>query len=102
MEDGDTRIRATGRAGETVDTVYRNQSRSVLATLIRLVGDFDLAEEAAQEFALFSIVLPVVGRSVPVNPRASIISTARHKAIDRIRRRARLEKNAFVRVAPPG
>ena len=90
MEDGDTRIRATGRAGETVDTVYRNQSRSVLATLIRLLGDFDLAEEALHE--AFKAALEQWPRDgVPANPRAWLVSTGRFKAIDAIRRRSRLE-----------
>ena len=90
MEDGDTRIRATGRAGETVDTVYRNQSRSVLATLIRLLGDFDLAEEALHE--AFKAALEQWPRDgVPANPRAWLVSTGRFKAIDAIRKRSRLE-----------
>jgi RNA polymerase sigma-70 factor (ECF subfamily) len=63
----------------------------IVATLIRLVGDFDVAEEAAQEaFAAASDQWPVFG--VPEFPRAWIIQTARHKAIDRIRRHARLEQ----------
>ena len=90
MEDGDTQIRATGRAGETVDTVYRNQSRSVLATLIRLLGDFDLAEEALHE--AFKAALEQWPRDgVPANPRAWLVSTGRFKAIDAIRKRSRLE-----------
>ena len=90
MEDGDTRIRTTGQAGETVDTVYRNQSRSVLATLIRLLGDFDLAEEALHE--AFKAALEQWPRDgVPANPRAWLVSTGRFKAIDAIRKRSRLE-----------
>jgi RNA polymerase sigma-70 factor (ECF subfamily) len=71
-----------------VDAVYRSDWGRIVATLIRLVGDFDLAEEAAQE--AFTTALdqwPVSG--VPDVPRAWIIQTARHKAIDRIRRRVR-------------
>ena len=90
MEDGDTRIRTAGQAGETVDTVYRNQSRSVLATLIRLLGDFDLAEEALHE--AFKAALEQWPRDgVPANPRAWLVSTGRFKAIDAIRKRSRLE-----------
>jgi RNA polymerase sigma-70 factor (ECF subfamily) len=71
-----------------VDRVYRADWGRIVATLIRLVGDFDLAEEAAQE--AFTTALdqwPTSG--VPDFPRAWIIQTARHKAIDRIRRRTR-------------
>ena len=90
MEDGDTRIRATEQAGETVDTVYRNESRSVLATLIRLLGDFDLAEEALHD--AFKAALEQWPRDgVPANPRAWLVSTGRFKAIDAIRKRSRLE-----------
>ena len=90
MEDGNTPITATGQAAETVDTVYRNQSRSVLATLIRLLGDFDLAEEALHE--AFKAALEQWPRDgVPANPRAWLVSTGRFKAIDAIRKRSRLE-----------
>ncbi|MBM3218602.1 MAG: RNA polymerase subunit sigma-24 [Candidatus Rokubacteria bacterium] len=68
---------------------YRADWGRIVATLIRLVGDFDVAEDAAQEgFAAASEQWPASG--VPEFPRAWIIQTARHKAIDRIRRRARL------------
>ncbi len=90
MEDGNTPIRTIAQAGETVDTVYRNQSRSVLATLIRLLGDFDLAEEALHE--AFKAALEQWPRDgVPANPRAWLVSTGRFKAIDAIRKRSRLE-----------
>ncbi len=90
MEDGNTPIRTTGRLGQTVDTVYRNQSRSVLATLIRLLGDFDLAEEALHE--AFKAALEQWPRDgVPANPHAWLVSTGRFKAIDAIRKRSRLE-----------
>src|SRR5437667_1557202 len=73
-----------------VDSVYRSDWGRIVATLIRLVGDFDMAEEAAQEaFAAATDEWRASG--VPEFPRAWIIQTARHKAIDRIRRRARLE-----------
>ncbi len=74
-----------------VEAVYRTDWGRVVATLIGLVGDFDLAEEAAQEaFAAAVDQWRVSG--VPEFPRAWIIQTARHKAIDRIRRKARFEE----------
>jgi RNA polymerase sigma-70 factor (ECF subfamily) len=74
-----------------VDATYRADWGRIVATLIRLVGDFDVAEEAAQEaFAAATDQWRASG--VPEFPRAWIIQTARHKAIDRIRRRARLEE----------
>jgi RNA polymerase sigma-70 factor (ECF subfamily) len=76
-------------AGAAVDAVYRSDWGRIVATLIRLVGDFDLAEEAAQDaFAAAVEQWPAAG--VPDSPRAWIVQTARHKAIDRIRRRTRL------------
>jgi RNA polymerase sigma-70 factor (ECF subfamily) len=76
-------------ANAAVDLVYRTDWGRIVATLIRLVRDFDLAEEAAQEaFAAAVDQWRVSG--VPESPRAWIIQTARHKAIDRIRRRIRL------------
>jgi RNA polymerase sigma-70 factor (ECF subfamily) len=77
-------------ADAAVDATYRADWGRIVATLIRLVGDFDVAEEAAQEaFAAAAEQWRTAG--VPEFPRAWIIQTARHKAIDRIRRRARLE-----------
>src|SRR5215510_11293916 len=74
-----------------IDKVYRSDWGRIVATLIRLVGDFDLAEEVAQEaFAAAVDQWPVTG--LPEFPRAWIIQTARHKAIDRIRRRVRFEE----------
>ena len=73
---------------ETVDAVYRSESRRVLATLIRLLGDFDLAEEALHE-AFASAVEQWSRDGVPANPRAWLVSTGRFKAIDTLRRRAR-------------
>jgi RNA polymerase sigma-70 factor, ECF subfamily len=79
-----------GRVRETVDNVYRAESRRVLATLIRLLGDFDLAEEALHE--AFRAALERWPRDgVPANPRAWLVSTGRFKAIDGMRRRARFE-----------
>ncbi len=73
-----------------VEAVYRSDSRRVLATLIRLLGDFDLAEDALQDaFAVALERWPVDG--MPDNPRAWLVSTGRFKAIDRLRRRARFD-----------
>jgi RNA polymerase sigma-70 factor (ECF subfamily) len=74
-----------------VDAVYRSDWGRILATLIRLVGDFDVAEDAAQE-AFTAAVDQWRTTGVPESPRAWIIQTARHKAIDRLRRRARFEE----------
>ena len=66
----------------TVDEIYQAESRRVLATLIRLLGDFDLAEEALQDaFAAALAQWPRAG--VPANPRAWLVSAGRFKAIDR-------------------
>ncbi len=74
-----------------MEAVYRSESRRVLATLIRLVGDFDRAEEAMQDaFAAAVEQWPQTG--VPANPRAWLISTGRFKAIDAFRRRARFDQ----------
>ena len=79
------------RADVAVEEVYRAEWGRILATLIGLLGDFELAEEAAQEaFAAAVDQWRVSG--LPELPRAWIVQTARHKAIDRIRRRARLEE----------
>lgn len=78
------------RVQDTVEAVYRTESRRVLATLIRLVGDFDLAEEALHDaFAAALAQWPSEG--VPENPRAWLVSTGRFKAIDKLRRDARFE-----------
>ena len=75
---------------ELLDSLYRVDSRRILATLIRLAGDFDLAEEAMHEaFAAAVGTWPTSG--VPGNPRPWLISTARFKAIDTLRRRARFD-----------
>jgi len=74
-----------------VEEVYRSDWGRIVATLIGLVGDFDLAEEAAQE-AFTAAVDQWRVSGVPEFPRAWIIQTARHKAIDRIRRKARFEE----------
>ena len=72
-----------------VDALYKTESRAVLSTLIRLLGDFELAEEALHDaFTAALTSWPVDG--APANPRAWLISTGRFKAIDSLRRRARL------------
>ena len=73
-----------------LDAVYRAESRRVLATLIRLLGDFDLAEDALQD-AFATALEKWPNEGVPGNPRAWLVSTGRFKAIDRIRRRARFD-----------
>jgi RNA polymerase sigma-70 factor (ECF subfamily) len=78
------------RASEMVEAVYRSDSRRVLATLIRLLGDFDLAEEALHE-AFAAAVEQWPRDGAPANPRAWLVSTGRFKAIDAIRRRARFD-----------
>lgn len=78
------------KALDKVDEIYRAESRQVLATLIRLLGDFDTAEEALQEaFAVAMEQWPREG--IPANPRAWLVSTGRFKAIDGMRRRARYD-----------
>ena len=79
---------AADKMREIVDAVYRSDSRRVLATLIRLLGDFDLAEEALHD-AFTAAVERWRRDGVPANPRAWLVSTGRFKAIDAIRRRAR-------------
>jgi RNA polymerase sigma-70 factor (ECF subfamily) len=78
-------------SSSALEQVYREEFGHILATLIRLLGDFDFAEEAAQEaFAAALEQWPREG--IPRHPRAWIISTARHKAIDRIRRDGALNR----------
>jgi RNA polymerase sigma-70 factor (ECF subfamily) len=76
---------------ETVDAVYRSESRRILATLIRLLGDFDLAEEAMHD-AFMAAMEQWPRDGVPGNPRTWLVSAGRFKAIDRIRRRARFDR----------
>lgn len=75
---------------DVVDEVYRRESRRVLATLIRLLGDFDLAEEALHE-AFVAAVEQWRRDGVPANPRAWLVSAGRFKAIDGLRRRSRFD-----------
>lgn len=78
------------QAREKVEEVYRSESRHVLATLIRLLGDFDAAEEALHE-AFIAAAEQWPRDGVPANPRAWLVSTGRFKAIDGMRRRARYD-----------
>ncbi len=92
--------KAESGARTAVDAIYRNESRSVLATLIRLLGDFDLAEDALHEaFTAAALSWPRDG--VPANPKAWLVSTGRFKAIDALRRlgdsgRARRDANRIA------
>ncbi|HYW11160.1 MAG TPA: RNA polymerase sigma factor [Longimicrobium sp.] len=81
---------AGAHARQAVDAVYRAESRRVLATLIRLLGDFDRAEEALHD-AFAAAVEKWPRDGVPANPRSWLVSTGRFKAIDAIRRRARFD-----------
>ena len=87
---GPAGITAPGAAEAAVDAVYRADWGRIVATLIGLLGDFDVAEEAAQD-AFTAAVDQWRTQGVPESPRAWLIQTARHKAIDRLRRRARHE-----------
>jgi RNA polymerase sigma-70 factor (ECF subfamily) len=77
-------------ARQAVDAVYRSESRRVLATLIRVLGDFDLAEEAVHD-AFASAIEQWPRDGVPANPRSWLVSAGRFKAIDGLRRRARFD-----------
>src|SRR5256714_10722295 len=83
---------ATNQMHERLDAVYRAESRRVLATLIRLLGDFDLAEEALHD-AFASAMEQWPRDGLPSNPRAWLISAGRFKAIDAMRRRARFDSS---------
>jgi RNA polymerase sigma-70 factor (ECF subfamily) len=83
-EQADTRLRAL------VDDIYRAESRRVFATLIRLLGDFDRAEDALHD-AYIAALQQWTRDGVPANPRAWLVSTGRFKAIDSMRRRARFD-----------
>jgi len=85
-------------ANAAIETVYQSEWGRIVATLIRLVGDFDMAEECAQE-AFTAAVNQWRDDGVPEYPRAWIIQTAHHKAIDRIRRRTRFTEKIDERVA---
>ena len=82
--------RAAADARARIERLYRSESRRVLATLIRVLGDFDLAEEALQD--AFTAAMEQWPRDgMPANPRAWLVATGRFKAIDRLRRRARFD-----------
>ena len=88
---------AADRARETVEATYRSESRRVLATLIRLLGDFDLAEEAMHD--AFAAAMTQWSRDgVPAKPRAWLVSAGRFKAIDAMRRRSRFD-DSLVEIA---
>src|SRR5216117_3168542 len=87
-------------ANVAVESVYRSDWGRIVAALIRLFGDFELAEEAAQE-AFAAAVDQWRTSGVPETPRAWIIQTARHKAIDRIRRRTRFTESVKSYAASP-
>ena len=86
----ETQKPAQSVAHQAVDQLYRAESRRVLATLIRLLGDFDVAEEALHDAFIAAVEQwPVDG--VPANPRAWLVSAGRFKAIDKLRRRAKFD-----------
>ena len=86
MASGD----AADQVRDRVEAIYRAESRRVLATLIRLLGDFELAEEALHE-AFTAAVEQWPRDGIPANPRAWLVSAGRFKAIDSLRRRARFD-----------
>src|SRR5688500_6646123 len=88
---------APGSIRSTVDAVYRAESRRVLATLIRLLGDFDLAEEALHD-AFTAAVERWPRDGIPANPRTWLVSAGRFKAIDSLRRRARFDASVATLV----
>jgi RNA polymerase sigma-70 factor, ECF subfamily len=81
---------AVAEARETVEAVYRTESRRVFATLVRLLGDFDRAEEALHD-AFTSAIEQWPREGIPANPRAWLVSAGRFKAIDSMRRAARFD-----------
>ncbi len=97
-------ITGADNARAAVDAVYRAESRRVLATLIRLLGDFDQAEEAMHD-AFRAAVEQWPSEGVPANPRAWLVSAGRFKAIDKLRRDTRfapLDDEAVANIAAPG
>ncbi len=88
-------VDATDQVRKAVDVLYRTESRRVLATLIRLLGDFDLAEEALHD-AFAAAVEHWPAEGVPANPRAWLVSAGRFRAIDALRRRARFDSAVGV------
>lgn len=92
---GATSGTASQVASETLEAIYRAESRQILATLIRLLGDFDLAEDALHD-AFRAALEKWPAEGVPANPRSWLISTGRFKALDVIRRRVRLNDSRAV------
>ena len=80
----------TGSITDQIETIYHAESRRVLATLIRLLGDFDTAEEALHD-AVRAALEQWPSDGVPANPRAWLVSAGRFKAIDGLRRRKRFD-----------
>src|SRR5437763_4840830 len=97
--DPGDRERSAAGIRERTETLYRAESRRVFATLIRLLGDFDLAEEALHDAFRAALEQWPRGRAWPANPRAWLVSAGRFKAIDGMRRRARFD--ALDDVAEP-
>jgi RNA polymerase sigma-70 factor (ECF subfamily) len=93
-------VRQLAAADAAIEAVYRADWGRIVATVIRLTGDFDLAEEAVQE-AFAAAVQGWRASGVPEVPRAWLIQTARHKAIDRLRRRARLAQKLDAGAGAP-
>ena len=91
---------AAERVRESVDAVYRSESRRILATLIRLLGDFELAEDALHD-AFRAALERWPKEGVPANPRAWLVSAGRFKAIDVMRRRARFDASRAALAEPP-
>src|SRR5579884_2047248 len=79
---------ANAQVLQVIEDIYRSESRHVLATLIRLLGDFDLAEEALHE-AFVAAMEQWSRDGVPANPRAWLVSAGRFRGVDVLRRRAR-------------
>src|SRR5262245_40581952 len=89
-----------GDSDSTIEEIYRSEWGRIVAALIRLVGDFDLAEESAQE-AFAAAVNQWRESGMPASPVAWIIQTARHQAIDRIRRQKHLDEKIRSKIATP-
>src|SRR5206468_8335788 len=88
---GSVDVALSSRAvSDKIEAIYRAESRRVFATLVRLLGDFDLAEEALSD-AFRAALEQWPSEGIPDNPRAWLVSTGRFKAIDAIRRRARFD-----------
>ena len=85
---------SAARVGQVLELTFKTESRRILATLIRLIGDFQTAEDAMQD--AFAVALEKWDlEGPPANPRAWLVGTARHKAIDRMRRDSRFEYRAW-------